>query len=299
MSTNTPRDDGQNSPGRQDVPPIAPDNKKAKAAKGNGAGTPPEDAAKANGDGDADPAPEVEARPPNGKGPTPEGSAASPPGAEDAASTAEAARPDYLKLVQGGAPEDIFNDIESLRTVAELKVQRRSVAINMEVRKPPDNGYFQCHPDPAQRLDASLVYDKEERDVYFVHPHMMNHPLLLTRLRRMTIVTTYAWPAGIVFLWPVPFPDEKGRVKVWKSARRAFEISCGLATDLDPPGPRWTQMSWNAEARYYAVGTAEGINSQPIWPPGLSLGNSLKIGFAEKTIASEDHYYVRQLRGLT
>ena len=96
----------------------------------------------------------------------------------DEAAKADASKPD-LKLVQGGAPEDIFNDIASLRKVAELKVQRRSVAINMEVRKPPDNGYFQCHPDPAQRIDASLVYDKEERDVYFVHPHMMNHPLLL------------------------------------------------------------------------------------------------------------------------
>jgi hypothetical protein len=215
----------------------------------------------------------------------------------DEAAKADVTKPD-LRLVQGGAPEDIFNDIEGLRKVAELKVQRRSVATNMEVRKPPDNGYFQCCPDPAQRIDASLVYDKEERDVYFVHPHMMNHPLLLPRLRKMTIATAFAWPAGIVFLWPVPFPDERGRVKVWKSARRAFEISCGLATDLDPPGPRWTQMSWSAEARDYAVGTAEGINSQPIWPPGLSLGDSLKLGFAEKTIASEDHYYVRQLRGL-
>ena len=30
------------------------------------------------------------------------------------------------------APEDIFDDIESLRKVAELKVQRRVVAVNME-----------------------------------------------------------------------------------------------------------------------------------------------------------------------
>jgi hypothetical protein len=185
-----------------------------------------------------------------------------------------------------------------LRKVAELKVQRRSVATNMEVRKPPDNGYFQCHPDPAQRIDASLVYDKEEREVYFVYPSMMNHPLLLPRLRRMTIATAFTWPSGTIFLWPVPYPDERGKVKVWKSARRAFEISCGLATDLSPPGPRWTQIGWNAEARDYDVGTAEGINTSPIWPPGLSLGNSLKLGFAEKTIASEDHYYVRQLRGL-
>ena len=116
------------------------------------------------------------------------------------------------------------------------------------------------------------MYDKEERDVYFVYPNMMNHPLILPRLRRMTIATAYAWPAGTLFLWPVPFPDEKGRVKVWKSARRAFEISCGLATDLDPPGPRWTQMVWNAEARDYDVGTAEGINSTADLAAGPVIG---------------------------
>jgi hypothetical protein len=55
-------------------------------------------------------------------------------------------KPDHLKLISGGSPEDIFDDIEGLRKVAELKVQRRAVAVNMSVlRKPPDNGYFQCH----------------------------------------------------------------------------------------------------------------------------------------------------------
>ena len=207
-------------------------------------------------------------------------------------------KPD-LKLVAGGAAEDIFNDIESLRKTAELKVQRRVIPISMDVRKPPANGYFQCHPDPAQRIDASLLFDKEESDIYFVWPAMMNHPLILPRLRRVTIATAYTWPAGTIFLWPVPFADTKGRVKTWKSARRAFEMSCGLATDLDPPGPRWMQVCWNEAARDYEVSEAEHIQSQPIWPADLSLANSLKLAFADKTIAHEDHPYVRQLRGLT
>jgi hypothetical protein len=97
----------------------------------------------------------------------------------------------------------------------------------------------------------------------------------------------------------VPFPDEKGRIKPWKSARRAFEISFGVATDLDPPGPRWVQICWNDAARDYDVVTAENINMQPIWPADLTLRNSMKLGFADKTIDNEDHPYVRQLRGLT
>jgi hypothetical protein len=144
-------------------------------------------------------------------------------------------KPDHLKLVTSSSPEDIFNDVEALRKVAEHKVQRRTVAVNMSVRKPPDNAYFQCHHDPTQRIDASLLFDKEEQDIYFVAPPMMNHPLVVSRLRRVTLATTYLWPSGQILLWPVPFPTGKGSVKCWKTARRAFEIASGLATDLDPP----------------------------------------------------------------
>jgi hypothetical protein len=178
-------------------------------------------------------------------------------------------RLDYLKLVTGQNPEDLFNNVEELRKVAEHKVQRRTVAVNMSVRKPPDNAHFQCHPDPAQRLDASLLFDKEERDIYFVGPQMMNHPLVVPRLRRVTIATTYLWPSGQILLWPVPFSTGKGSVKCWRTARRAFEIACGLATDLDPSGPRWAQLCWNQTTSDYDLAIAENINTAPIWVEDL------------------------------
>jgi hypothetical protein len=208
-------------------------------------------------------------------------------------------KPDHLKLVTSSSPEDIFNDVEALRKVAEHKIQRRTVAVNMSVRKPPDNAYFQCHPDPSQRIDASLLLDKEERDTYFVAPPMMNHPLVVPRLRRVTLATTYLWPSGQIHLWPVPFPKGKGSVKCWKTARRAFEIASGLATDLEPRGPRWTQLCWNEALQDYDLAIAENINSAPIWAEDLSFSNSLKLGFRDKTIVDEDHPYMRQLRGLT
>jgi hypothetical protein len=178
-------------------------------------------------------------------------------------------RLDYLKLVTGQNPEDLFNNVEELRKVAEHKVQRRTVAVNMSVRKPPDNAYFQCHPDPAQRLDASLLFDKEERDIYFVGPQMMNHPLVVPRLRRVTIATTYLWPSGQILLWPVPFSTGKGSVKCWRKT-----------SDYD-------------------LAIAENINTAPIWVEDLQLSTSLKLGFRDKTIVDEDHAYMRQLRGLT
>jgi hypothetical protein len=64
-------------------------------------------------------------------------------------------------------------------------------------------------------------------------------------------------------------------------------------------GPQWTQLCWNEETKDYDLSVAEGINTIPIWQEGLKLSNSLKLGFREKTIADEDHPYMRQLRGLT
>jgi hypothetical protein len=208
-------------------------------------------------------------------------------------------KPD-LKVVPASAPEDIFNDVDNLRKTALLTVSRRAVAVNMDVlTKVPNNIYFQCHPDPAQRLDASLLIDKEENNVYFVFPSLMTNEVIFPRLRKVTVATAYAWPSGRVFLWTVPFPDERGRTKCWKTARRAFEMSCGLATNLDPPGPRWVQLCWNSERRDYDLAVAENITSTPLWDKDLSFSASLKLAFADKTIDSKDHPYVRQLRGLT
>jgi hypothetical protein len=215
-------------------------------------------------------------------------------------------KPDHLKLVTGDkAPEDIFNDMEKLRKVVEHKVQKHPVILNMTVGKPPDNAFFQCHPDPAQHIDTSLLYDKEERDVYYIGPDMMNHPLVVPRLRRVTIATTCLWPSGRIMLYPVPFPTGKRAPKCWKTARRAFRIASGQA-DLSElpegftPGKRyWVSLAWNEETQDYDLNIAEGIETPPQWPADLRLSNSLKLGFRDKTIVDEEHPHMRQLRGLT
>jgi hypothetical protein len=60
-----------------------------------------------------------------------------------------------LELVDT-APDNIFDDIETLRKTATLKVSRRVVPINVTVGKPKNNVYFRCHPDPALTLDVSV-----------------------------------------------------------------------------------------------------------------------------------------------
>lgn len=192
-----------------------------------------------------------------------------------------------LELVDT-APDSVFDDIEALRKIATLKVSRRVVAINVAVGKPKNNVYFQCHPDPALALDASvLVGGDGSDDFYFVLPVMLSHHAILPRLRKVTIAVVYSWPGGVVSLWPVPDAGET-RIACWKSARAAFELSRA----------QWVQMTWNSDRRDYDVAVAEGINTEPLWPDDLNLGALLKLGFADKIISTPEHPYVMQLRGL-
>jgi hypothetical protein len=136
---------------------------------------------------------------------------------------------------------------------------------------------------------------------------MMNHPLLVPRMRRVTIATTCLWPSGRIMLWPVPHIGGKRPPKCWKTARRAFRISAGLAEASEyPPDfefeigrPEWCSLVWNEDTSDYDLSIGEGIVTKAQWTQGLKLSNSLKAGFRDKTLIDEDHPYVRQLRGLT
>jgi len=192
-----------------------------------------------------------------------------------------------IKLVET-APDSVFDDIEQLRKIATLKVSRRVVPVIVAVKKPANNVFFRCHPDIKMSLDASVIIgDGGSDDFYFVTPSMLNHHVILPRLRKVTIAVTYTWPGGVIALWPVPIAEES-RITCWKSARAAYELS----------KKRWVQIVWNAERRDYDVAVAEGINTEPAWPDDLDIRKLLKLGFADKIISSPEHPYVMQLRGL-
>jgi len=200
----------------------------------------------------------------------------------------EVKKPDHIKLVDAPEPDSVFDDIEALRKTATVKVSRRVIPVNVAVKKPPNNVFFRCHPDPAMSLDASIIIgDGGADDYYFVTPLMLNHHVILPRLRKVTIAVVYTWPGGVVSLWPVPNADET-RIACWKSARAAYEMS----------KEKWVQLCWNADRRDYDVAVAEGITSKPNWPEDLNISKLLKLGFADKIINSPEHDYVKQLRGL-
>jgi hypothetical protein len=186
-----------------------------------------------------------------------------------------------------GTPGSVFDDLASLRKASKLTVQRKAVLVNVAVDKPPNNAYFRCHRELVLD-DATVLRDAEgtNQAFYFVVPQMRTHPKLAPRLRRVTLVLTSTWPNGNVLIWPVPILTER-EFPVWKSARAAYE----LARD------RWVQMVWAEERSDYLLEIAKGIDHEPTWPE-KGFGELLKLGFDGKVIDSEDHPYVRRLRGL-
>jgi hypothetical protein len=182
----------------------------------------------------------------------------------------------------------VCDDIETLRKTATLKVSRRVVPINVAVKKPANNVYFRSHGGESMSLDCSILIGGDgSDDFYFVTPFMLNHHVVLPRLRKVTIAIVYTWPGGVISLWPVPMAEET-RIACWKSARTAYELS----------RKQWVQLCWNSDRRDYDVAIAEGINTEPMWPEDLDIKKLLKLGFADKIISSPEHPYVMQLRGL-
>ena len=115
---------------------------------------------------------------------------------------------------------------------------------------------------------------------------MLNHHVILPRLRKVRIAVVYSWPGGAIRCAGA----DGGR-----NPHRVLEVG---ACCLRAVQKQWVQMCWNGDRRDYDVAVAEGIATKPIWPDDLDLRNLLKLGFADKIISNPDHPYVKQLRGL-
>jgi hypothetical protein len=279
-------------------PPVTP---KGKKAKGNGEDpTPPEAEAKLNGEDGADQAPEVEVRPPNGKGPPPDAAAASPPDGEEAPPEAAApgTKKPELKVVadntpEGNAPDSIFDDLSALRRAARPTVKRETKVTEIGVKKPKNDIYFRVHDSEAMVFhEAPLLVDSKHGEFYFIGPNMLTHEKIKKRVRWYDITVVYVWPGGEIFLWPVPIIGAGKPFPAWKAQRDASEQG----------KTEWTQLVWDADQSKHHIETAEEKDGQvtippPIWPADLDLSRLMKLGFADRTITTPEHPYVMQLRG--
>jgi hypothetical protein len=193
---------------------------------------------------------------------------------------------DYEPAVGEANPTSVFDDLAGLRKAQKLTVQRKTVLVNVIVGKPPSDKYFRAHPTWA--LDDATVLKTDTGDYLFVLPGMRGHPKLKDRLRKVTLAAISIWPSNEIMIWPVPILGER-EFKAWKSARAAYDLAL----------KQWTQIAWSQETSDYVVETVEkdGITHDPVWPQ-KTFEELLKIAFDGKIIDTEDHPYVRRLRGI-
>jgi hypothetical protein len=184
------------------------------------------------------------------------------------------------------AAGNVFDDLDALRKASKLTVKRQTVLVNVSVGKPANNSFFRAHPTWYLE-DSTIVKDNGTGDIYYILPAMRDHPKLAPRLRWVWLTAIAIWPADIMQIWPVPILGGGREFKPWRSARVAYELA----------REKWVQIVWNETTSDYTVETAEGIDHQPYWPD-KTFNELLKLGFDGKIIDSEDHPYVRQLRGL-
>jgi hypothetical protein len=188
-------------------------------------------------------------------------------------------------------PTAIFDDLDQLRLESKITVERRKILSSCECRKPDGNLYFRSCPDVNMRLTASLIRHKQERDLfYYVVPAMREFPHVKRAFRYYTLVLITTWPIGDFQLWPVPALIGDKPMPTDKTQNIAFEKSLR----------EWTKMTWDQRLRDFNVETAENNPNKPVWPPeDVTFNCLLKLAFAGRIIDSDDHEYVKQLRGIS
>ena len=126
-----------------------------------------------------------------------------------------------LELVETPPPDSIFDDIDALRRTTDLKVVsprcRRSTCRSVSRRT---TSIFAAILTRAFDSMRGIVRPGTAPTISITSlPSMKDYHVIAPRRRRVTIAIVYAWPAGVISLWPVPKPGET-RIACWKSALR-------------------------------------------------------------------------------
>jgi hypothetical protein len=162
----------------------------------------------------------------------------------------------------------------------------REVLAHVAVRKPNRTEFVRVHPDSAMSLVTAVFIDKEERETFFVAPAMRE--ALVGEIKPVLLMVALT-RQGVVFIWPVPMPDESGRRNAWaETARQGAELAKSA----------WVRLAADLSLGAYRLYQAEGALSEPTWSD-KPLPDLLEIAFRNRIIDSDDHPVIRRLRGLT
>jgi hypothetical protein len=185
-------------------------------------------------------------------------------------------------------PPSIFDDLDALRLPSAVSAfaGTRELLTRVPVKKPSDmRDFIRIHPHPSMALPTAIFEDKDAGETFIVLPAMAAALVGNTKLVKLQ---TSISRGGIVFLWPIPLPDQSGRSNDWNESQRIAAIEADK---------RWIRMQSDRTLGAYRVYSAEGEIPDPVWPD-MTLSGLLEIAFRGRVVDRADHAVIRRIRGL-
>jgi hypothetical protein len=226
--------------------------------------------------------PSVNPSEPSDNGPPPDADAHEP---DEPTTTGPAEQPGLEKPPDPFAPE-------SLRNVQNFGagIGANRPLLNVPVRKPAKSAWIRVHPDAAYHIEAVVLEDKEEDEIFWVAPTILQTlttdkfiaPFLVAKALYIAITRQ-----GTVFVWGIRLPGSDGKTDDWSlSAHEAAERAVQV----------WVRVTANLELGSYEVAEMLRPAPDPVWPknPPHEL---LRIAFRGRVVETLDHPKLRKLRG--
>lgn len=173
-----------------------------------------------------------------------------------------------------------------LNQAFDQMVQVKKVTLVVPVSRPPQQQFFQVHPDPEWRAPLPLIKLKEQDETYLVGPGL--YADLASEIERKLVVACVTRSGG-AYLWPIKLPDLDGSHNPWHASAMAI---------VQEHAGKWIRVTANRELGGYDVLIAEARDlPEPVWPE-CGLEGLVETAFKGKIIDTADHIVIRKLRGL-
>lgn len=181
--------------------------------------------------------------------------------------------------------EELF-DLEKLRLSQNFSeiVGVKRVQLNVPVRKPKRQEFVRVHPEEDMYIETTVLDFDEEGETYLIDPKL--RPVLADDIKAVAIFTVIN-RQGVVFLWPIPLPDEDGRHNSYH--KTALEAAAKAKVG-------WIKIKAVRGLKGYVVEYPTASIPDPEWPEE-TFQEILKKAFGDRFIDSLDHPVLRRLRG--
>ncbi|MFN0117804.1 MAG: hypothetical protein ACKVQC_05860 [Elusimicrobiota bacterium] len=179
-------------------------------------------------------------------------------------------------------------DLEKLRlgqNYAEIGGVKKKV-LNINVKRPHKQQFFQTHPDESFRMTTYILEYKGEGESenYLIDPSLWEE---LSSEIVPKILFTVISRQGDISLWPIRMPGKDGRQDNW--SRSALDGAHAAMKE-------WVRLNPNKAVGSYEVFIPQGELSGPEWP-NITFQEILNIAFKDRYIRNVDHPILKKLRG--